>query len=144
MEKKHIVFIVGGVIIAGGIGIYLYNKSKIPVTVVPVTPPQGANLGTSNVVTQAAAIVNTAIQAGTAINGFTRESFPLKAGMIGPNVKAMQTALKTKFNEVNVSDDGMFGPKTVLALIHKKNATVLDTSVTQDEYNAILAGTKKS
>lgn len=149
METKHIVLAVGGVLVAGGIGFYLYNKSKsIAPAIVPVTPAQGSGLGTTNNVTntpaqQVSAVVNTANQAIAAVTKFTDESFPLKVGMIGPNVKAMQAALKSKFNEVNVSSDGMYGPKTLLALVHQKYATMLDSKITEDEFKAIIAGTKK-
>jgi hypothetical protein len=140
MEKKYIILSVSGVIIAGGIGVYLYNKSKA-VTVAPVINPSAPTQNTPS--QQVAAAVNTATQIVSTANALTNESFPLKVGMIGPNVKAMQVALKTKFNELNVSNDGVYGPKTLLALIHQKYASALDSKVTQEEFDAILAGTKK-
>lgn len=69
------------------------------------------------------------------------ESFPLKKGMRGPNVRSLQTAIINKFSiGIAGGADGIFGSKTEAAV---KNAGYT-TPVSESDFNDIISGKRKS
>jgi hypothetical protein len=127
MEKKTLIAVsVGGIIIAGGIGYYLYSKSKVPVIVeVPVVAP------TTLPIVTATAPVSTLVSKG----------FPIVLGTNGSTeVKSMQNALRSKFNKLSIVSDGSFGPKTLDAL----NEIGYSSPVSESDFKKILDGKKNT
>lgn len=74
----------------------------------------------------------------------TKEKFPLRIGMFGPNIKAMQTALRNKFNQLNVASNGVFDIKTATALKNIKYITLLENTIDDEEFLDIIDGKQKS
>ncbi|MEK6882101.1 MAG: hypothetical protein AABY22_20965, partial [Nanoarchaeota archaeon] len=75
---------------------------------------------------------------------YMAESFPLKVGMRGNKVGQMQTALRTKFNELAVASDNWYGIKTYQALKRQKYLTGIQTAVSESDFNNILLGVRKT
>ena len=115
-----VLIVIAAVIVAGTIAIIIYNKrKKLQKTQVnpPITP-----------VTAASAAVTT---------GYVPESFPLRKGMWGNNVRAMQAALMLMgYNIGKWGTDGKFGDDTLRAVReHFKNPT--KTEVTEAEWKPL-------
>ncbi len=71
----------------------------------------------------------------------TKEKFPFRIGMYGPNIKAMQTALKNKFGQ-DLKTDGIFGVKTFNALKKTGYATLLENTINDEKFLDIIDGKK--
>ena len=84
------------------------------------------------------------LQGYALIQSFTAEKFPLRAGMKGENVKNMQRALVNNFNQFKVKQDGIFGVETFKALKEIGYASLIDNTISQDEYQNIILGVKKA
>ena len=70
----------------------------------------------------------------------SNESFPMKKGMRGPNVRMLQTALINKFSiGIQGGADGAFGSRTEAALA----LAGYSTPVSESDFNDILAGKRK-
>ena len=74
----------------------------------------------------------------------TKEKFPFRVGMYGPNIKAMQTALREKFGQTAVKSDGIFGPKTLTALKNTKYMNNITDTINDEQFLAIIDGVKKN
>lgn len=147
MEKntKTILYVVGGLALAGGIGAAIYFGTRDKTETITggdtgggagsATPPSSGS--TIQDVLNNAAIIANQVQA------FIQEKFPLRAGMKGPNVKLMQDALRTKFNQLAVKSDGLFGVKTFNALKTIGYVTLVNNTVSKDDFDKIIAGVKK-
>lgn len=146
MENKKIaLYVVGGLVLAGGVAaaIYYGTRDKVVETTITntgggggaVTPP-GSGSTLQDVLNNAAIIANQ-------VQAFVQEKFPLRVGMKGPNIKLMQDALRTKFNQLTVKSDGLFGVKTFNALKAIGYVTLVNNTVSKEDFDAILAGAKK-
>lgn len=140
---------IGALLLAGGIGFGIYAATKKKVVVPPADNGNQGGGGSSgggsttsggNKLTNA---ISRLIELANIIQSYTAESFPLKPGMRGPNVRAMQDALRGKFNQLNVSSDGMFGVNTAKAVYNIGYSSGYVPSVSQDDFNKIIAGVKK-
>ena len=144
MEKgTKIGLIVGGILLSAGIGTAIYFATKKKVVVAGNTGNTGGGSGEPPKDNKAANILNGILNALSLIKTYTAESFPLKPGMKGNQVKVLQSALRTNFNELGVAKDGIFGIKTAKAL---KNAGYVDSlvnGVSLADFNNILEGIKK-
>ncbi|HRG36892.1 MAG TPA: hypothetical protein PK289_00010 [Bacteroidia bacterium] len=151
MEKKTKIILggTGGLLLAAGlaIGIYQLTKSKVVTSgntggnAGPGTapPPPPANSAEEKML----AALNLLLKGYELLKNFVAESFPLRAGMKGENVKKMQQALVNKFNQLKVKQDGIFGVETFKALQAIGYASVIDNTISQEEFNNIIAGIRK-
>ena len=152
MEKgtKIVIGVVGGLVLATGLAIAVYQltKSKVVTNNSGGNNPQPDNGPTppakGSAAEQALDALNLLLNGYTEIKAFTAESFPLRAGMKGPNVKLMQSALVNKFNQLHVKQDGIFGVQTFQALKATGYATLIDNTIDKSEFDNIIAGVKKS
>lgn len=118
MEKKtKIILAVGGAVVLAG-GIYAMTRNKVAV-IEPAVDPNATP----------------APSGGSGSN----ESFPLKKGMRGPKIQALQQALRDMFGAVNVVPDGVFGDKTLQGVVNAGYTVPL----TETDYGRILGGVKK-
>lgn len=143
MEKgAKIALIGGGLLLAAGIGVAIYAATRTKTTTIgtenvpPGEPPTGSGTGMINI-GQVKDLAGNLIQA-------TQEKFPLRIGMAGQKVKALQEALKTKFNKTSVATDGIFGVKTWAALKDLGYVTFVLNTLNEGDYNKVLAGTPKT
>ena len=116
-----------GLIVAGGIGtlIYFGIKKKTEVKEEPPKQPDEPSVPPS----------------GGGGGYQPNESFPLKRGMNGPNVKKLQTAIINLFNDGSVGPaDGSFGSKT------QRGVEIIGYSVplSKADFEAILSGKQKT
>lgn len=74
----------------------------------------------------------------------TKEKFPLRVGMYGPNIKSMQNALINKFGQTAVKANGIFDIKTATALKNTKYITLLENTIDDNEFLDIIDGVKKT
>lgn len=156
MEKqtKIILGITGGLLLATGLafGIYQLTKSKVVAGSGGnggsgnggggSNPPPAPPAGTAEA--NALNALNLLLQGYALIQSFTAEKFPLRAGMKGENVKNMQRALVNNFNQFKVKQDGIFGVETFKALKEIGYASLIDNTISQDEYQNIILGVKKA
>ena len=135
---------IGGFVLAAGIGIGIYASTRKKVAPGTGTGGTGSGGGTSsgppkpdsnltNLLNKAMSIANT-------IRTYTAEKFPLKPGMKGDKVKSLQMALRVNFNQLSVSNDGLFGFKTAQALKNIGYTNALINGVSFEDFNNILDG----
>ena len=142
MEKgTKIALIGGGLLLAAGIGVAIYaaTRSKATNTNVNQPPPDVSTSPGSGMIN-----ISTVKDLAGNLIAATQEKFPLRIGMVGQKVKALQEALKTKFGKTNVASDGVFGVKTWTALKDLGYVTFVLNTLTEDDYNKVLAGTPKT
>lgn len=126
MEKnKKIALGIFGAVAAIGIGYVVYNsmKNKVPTTQV-VDPNATSNTKPLPITTNTTS---------------STDSFPITQGSSGNNVKLMQDALRNKFNELAISSDGIYGPKTEAALARAGYSS----PISKVDFSSILLGKKK-
>lgn len=140
--------VAGGILLAAGIGFAIYYATRKSATS-SAQSPGGSNLGTGNAVTnpnpkkeesKKKLSLAQILEIIAKINQYTQESFPLKPGMKGSNVLAMQNALRAKFNQLNVGTDGLFGLKTLMALNEIGYTTYLVQSISKVNFDRIIEG----
>lgn len=131
----------GGVVLATGIGFAIYYATR------KATPAQGGgatNGGGTPDPTQTSdkpkLTVQQILDVIAKIKSYTAESFPLKPGMRGVNVMAMQNSLKAKFGKTNVSSDGIFGFNTLKALNELGYASYAVQSISKENFDRIING----
>lgn len=149
MEKgAKIALVVGSIIVVGGISAAIYYGTKNK-----VTTTGGGSGGTGGTGGGSTPNVNVGgmsfnlqdVQdALKSLADATKEKFPLRVGMFGPNIKAMQTALRNKFNQLNVASNGVFDLKTATALKNIKYITLLENTIDDEEFLDIIDGKKKT
>lgn len=143
MEKgTKIALVTGGILLAAGIGYAVYSATKGATDMgdggfsnTPPPPPSGSGLNVN--VQQVKDLFGNLIAA-------TQEKFPLRIGMVGPKVRALQEALKTKFNKTSVATDGIFGVKTWKALKDLGYVTLALNTLSEADYNKVLAGESRT
>lgn len=142
MEKgTKIALVTGGILLAAGIGYAVYSATKSATDMgdggfsnnPPPPPPPNGGFN----IQQVKDLFGNLIAA-------TQEKFPLRIGMVGPKVRAMQEALKTKFNKTSVATDGIFGVKTWNALKDLGYVTVALNTLSEADYNKVLAGESRT
>lgn len=69
--------------------------------------------------------------------GYVAESFPLKQGMKGENIRLMQARLIVQAAEIGLVADGLFGPIT-LKSVRSYFKDPKKTSVTKTEWDEII------
>lgn len=145
----------GSTIVLAGIGFGIYHavKKKTPMGTTTGGNAGGGSGGGSGATTtptntggniNLTNLINQVTNGIALIRNYTAESMPLKPGMKGVRIKNMQDALRTKFNQLNIGSDGMFGVNTYKALRATGYLTGVNTSVSQNDYDNILLGVKKS
>lgn len=131
----------GGVVLLGGIGFAVYYATRKTVT--PAGGGQTYNGGGSAPATEEnkkKLTVQQILDLIAKVNQFTAESFPLKPGMKGVNVMAMQNALKAKFGKTSVASDGVFGFNTLKALNDLGYASYAVQSISKANFDRIIEG----
>ena len=141
-KTKIIIWVGVGVILAAGIGIAIYQATKKKL------PPAGTGNGTGTTGTGTGKppkdkktpteILNALIALAALIRTYTDEKFPLRPGMKGPNVKELQDSLRTKWNQLAVGSDGIFGVKTAKALREIGYGKSLVDGVTREDIDNIF------
>jgi hypothetical protein len=135
---------IGVVVIATGVGIYYAMKpSETTSGNLGVGSGSGGGSG-SNTGGNSGPFGNIDITkikdlAGQLI-ALTEEKFPMRVGMKGAKVKALQTALRDKFHQLDVATDGIFGIKTWNALKAIGYVTLVNSSLGEGDYNKVLEG----
>lgn len=69
--------------------------------------------------------------------GYVNESFPLKQGMKGDNIRLMQARLIVQAGEIGLKSDGLFGPIT-LKSVRSYFKDPQKTNVTKTEWDEII------
>lgn len=131
----------GGVVLIGGIGFAIYYATRKTVT--PAGGGQTSSGGGGSAPatdTKKKLTVQQILDLVAKVNQFTAESFPLKPGMKGVNVMAMQNALKAKFGKTNVASDGVFGFNTLKALNDLGYASYAVQSISKANFDRIIEG----
>lgn len=127
----------GGVVLIGGIGFAIYYATRKTVS----TPGGGGGGGSTPATdTKKKLTVQQILDLIAKVNQFTAESFPLKPGMKGVNVMAMQNALKAKFGKTSVASDGVFGFNTLKALNDLGYASYAVQSISKANFDRIIEG----
>lgn len=129
---------IGGLLLAGGIGYAVYAATR-PKTTTQLPPPGGPNeppKGGGFSIDKIKDIYGNLVAA-------TKEAFPMRIGMVGPNVKKLQEALKTKFNKTTVIPDGIFGVRTWTALKELGYVTFVLNTLSEEDFNSVVAGKPK-
>lgn len=146
MEKgAKIALIVGGIVVVGGISaaIYFGTRKKVTDTGSGGTGG-GSGSGGGSQPGYGGLTLQQIQDALASVASATKEKFPLRIGMYGPNIKALQTALRNKFNQLNVASDGIFGIKTATALKNIGYITLLENTIDDEEFLDIIDGKKKA
>ena len=142
MEKgTKIALVTGGILLAAGIGYAVYSATKGASDMgdggfsntPPPPPPPGGGFN----IQQVKDLFGNLVAA-------TQEKFPLRIGMVGPKVRALQEALKTKFDKTSVATDGIFGVKTWNALKDLGYVTLALNTLSEADYNKVLAGESRT
>lgn len=150
MEKGKLALVVGsGLVLAIGIGVAIYYGTKKNVDAGSGNTGGGSGggsgSGSPNVTVGGMSFNLQQVQdALKSIGDATKEKFPLRVGMFGPNIKSMQTALRSKFNQLNVASNGVFDLKTATALKNIKYITLLENTIDDDEFLDIIDGKTKT
>lgn len=130
----------GGVVLIGGIGFAIYYATRKTVAPVAGGQPTGGGPEPTPADTKKKLSVQQILDLIAKVNQFTAESFPLKPGMKGVNVMAMQNALKAKFGKTSVSSDGVFGFNTLKALNDLGYASYAVQSISKANFDRIIEG----
>lgn len=147
MEKGKLALVVGGgLVLAIGIGVAIYYGTKKNVNSGGGANPAGnTGSGSPNVTVGGMSFNLQQVQdALKSIGDATKEKFPLRVGMFGPNIKSMQNALRNKYNQLNVASNGVFDLKTATALKNIKYITLLENTIDDDEFLDIIDGKPKT
>lgn len=130
----------GGVVLLGGIGFAIYYATRKTVT--STGGGQTSSGGGSEPAKEdkKKLTVQQILDLIAKVNQFTAESFPLKPGMKGVNVMAMQNALKAKFGKTSVASDGVFGFNTLKALNDLGYASYAVQSISKANFDRIIEG----
>lgn len=126
---KKLIIIAGAVGVAGTIGYFVYTGIK-----------KKTEEGETSEAEEKLEEKKTDTKRPPGKPAFRPESFPLKRGMRGEKIKSMQVSMREKLNLLNTSSDGIFGAGTEKAL----NEVGYGSEISEADYNAILAGKKKS
>lgn len=150
MEKgKLALYVGGGLVVAIGISAAIYYGTKKNVTDGGGNTGGGSGSGSPNGspnVTVGGMTFNLqqVQDALKSIGDATKEKFPLRVGMFGPNIKSMQNALRNKYNQLNVASNGVFDLKTATALKNIKYITLLENTIDDNEFLDIIDGKQKT
>lgn len=137
----------GAIILTGGIIYAIYAKNKTRAEIAEKIRQEGTGgpnpKGNDNINK-----INDAVKKTTdivkAAQAYAKEAWPLKLGMVGPNTRQMQTALRDKFNHLDLNVNGIYDFKTLGILNKLGYTTLLDNEIDQADFNAILNGVKKT
>lgn len=135
--------VIGGVVLATAVGFGIYYATRKPALVVSTGNTNtggGSTTAPPKVDPKKKLTLAQILEIIAKIQSYTKESFPLKPGMMGPNVMAMQKALRDKFQQLNVGTDGMFGIKTLQALNEIGYTSYAVNSVSRADFDEIMQG----
>ena len=143
MEKSTKIGLwIGGLLLAGGIGVGIYasTRKKVVDKTNTGSGPDTGSTTKNKPDSKAMEVINKIVNAANLIKTYTTEQFPLKPGMKGPKVKSLQMALRVNFNQLSVANDGFFGAKTAIALRNIGYTDALLNGVSLEDFNNILDG----